>query len=119
MAHASRQQDVLNRASFEETYDVLLDAAFFKQRDAMRGVTSSIITGRKARLGTGMADYQWSRRQAALGSQDLRREATVRARRRCALGRSMPRPQTRVDAPATPSAAARYDDAQESCGGRT
>ena len=77
MAHASRQQDVLNRASFEETYDVLLDAAFFKQRDAMRGVTSSIITGRKARLGTGMADYQWSRRQAALGSQDLRREATV------------------------------------------
>jgi len=41
------------RCSFEETVDVLLDAASHAEVDSMRGVSESIIIGQLPRLGTG------------------------------------------------------------------
>lgn len=46
----------LVRCSFEETSDVLMDAALFGEVDDSRGVTSSIINGDMARIGSGAFD---------------------------------------------------------------
>lgn len=46
----------LVRCSFEETSDVLMDAALFGEIDDSRGVTSSIINGDMARIGSGAFD---------------------------------------------------------------
>ena len=46
----------LVRCSFEETSDVLMDAALFGEIDDSRGVTSSIINGDMARIGSGSFD---------------------------------------------------------------
>jgi len=43
----------LNRCSFEETVDVLLDAAAHAEVDPMRGVSENIIMGQLPRMGTG------------------------------------------------------------------
>jgi DNA-directed RNA polymerase II subunit RPB1 len=43
----------LMRASFEETTDVLCEAAAFAQEENARGVTTAIMTGQLARVGTG------------------------------------------------------------------
>jgi len=50
----SRQSSsVLKRASFEETVDVLLDAAASSEVDAVRGVSENIILGQLPPIGTG------------------------------------------------------------------
>lgn len=41
------------RCSFEETVDVLLDAASHAEVDPMRGVSENIIMGQLPRIGTG------------------------------------------------------------------
>jgi len=41
------------RCSFEETVDVLLDAAAHAEVDPMRGVSENIIMGQLPRMGTG------------------------------------------------------------------
>lgn len=41
------------RCSFEETVDVLLDAASHAEVDPMRGVSENIIMGQLPRMGTG------------------------------------------------------------------
>lgn len=46
----------LMRASFEETIDILCDAAIFAEDENARGVTTSIMTGQLAELGTGTVD---------------------------------------------------------------
>lgn len=53
--HGINRQDtgVLMRCSFEETVDILLDAAAFRETDNLRGVTENIMTGRMADFGTG------------------------------------------------------------------
>ena len=46
----------LMRASFEETIDVLCDAAVYAETENARGVTTSIMTGQLAEVGSGTAD---------------------------------------------------------------
>jgi DNA-directed RNA polymerase II subunit RPB1 len=43
----------LMRASFEETVDVLLDAAVYAEKDCAQGVTENIMLGKQAPIGTG------------------------------------------------------------------
>ena len=47
---------VLMRCSFEETVNVITDAATFGEYDPIRGVTENIIMGKMACLGTGTMD---------------------------------------------------------------
>lgn len=46
----------LGRASFEETLDNFLRAGVFGQEETTRGVSASIICGKRAPIGTGMCD---------------------------------------------------------------
>ncbi|XP_046987630.1 DNA-directed RNA polymerase II subunit RPB1 [Schistocerca americana] len=56
--HGINRQDTgaLMRCSFEETVDVLMDAASHAEVDPMRGVSENIIMGQLPRLGTGAFD---------------------------------------------------------------
>jgi len=53
--HGINRQDVgaLMRCSFEETVDVLIDAAMHAEVDFLRGVSENIIVGQLANIGTG------------------------------------------------------------------
>ena len=44
------------KCSFEETVDVLCDAAQFSEKDLLKGVTENITLGKLARIGTGSFD---------------------------------------------------------------
>jgi len=50
------QTGVLCRASFEESTDHFLNAAFFSEKEVIRGVSASIICGKRSRMGTGLCD---------------------------------------------------------------
>ena len=56
--HGINRQEVgcLMRCSFEETVDVLLDAAFHGEVDPMKGVSENIMLGQLAKIGTGSFD---------------------------------------------------------------
>lgn len=56
--HGINRQDTgaLMRCSFEETVDVLMDAAAHAEVDPMRGVSENIIMGQLPRMGTGCFD---------------------------------------------------------------
>lgn len=47
---------VLMRCSFEETVNIITDAATYAEYDAMKGVTEHIIMGKTAKVGTGTID---------------------------------------------------------------
>jgi DNA-directed RNA polymerase beta' subunit len=47
---------VLMRCSFEETVNIILDAAVHAEKDNLRGVTENIIMGKLAKIGTGSMD---------------------------------------------------------------
>jgi DNA-directed RNA polymerase II subunit RPB1 len=49
----------LMKCSFEETVDVLTDAAVFSEIDLLRGVTENITVGKLANVGTGTGDIQY------------------------------------------------------------
>lgn len=49
----------LMRCSFEETIDVLCDAAIFSEAENARGCTSSIMLGQLGELGTGCVEVQF------------------------------------------------------------
>ncbi|KAI7691050.1 hypothetical protein SSS_07046 [Sarcoptes scabiei] len=53
--HGINRQDVgaLMRCSFEETVDVLIDAAMHAEVDYLKGVSENIIVGQLAKVGTG------------------------------------------------------------------
>lgn len=53
--HGINRQDVgaLMRCSFEETVDVLIDAASHAEVDYLRGVSENIMVGQLAKMGTG------------------------------------------------------------------
>ena len=53
--HGINRQDVgaLMRCSFEETVDMLIDAAAHAEIDPLRGVSENIMVGQLARMGTG------------------------------------------------------------------
>lgn len=44
------------RASFEESVEILFEAALFGRSDTMNGVTENIMTGQLSRIGTGVVD---------------------------------------------------------------
>ena len=46
----------LSRCSFEETVDVLFDAAMYGEIDPLRGVTEGVMLGQRCNIGTGIAD---------------------------------------------------------------
>jgi DNA-directed RNA polymerase II subunit RPB1 len=46
----------LLRASFEETVDMLMDAAVYAEEEVLKGVTENIMMGQLARVGTGAID---------------------------------------------------------------
>ncbi|KAJ9601422.1 hypothetical protein L9F63_000446, partial [Diploptera punctata] len=48
------KESVLNLASFEKTADHLFDAAYHGQKDAITGVSESIIMGIPMAIGTGI-----------------------------------------------------------------
>lgn len=50
------QTGVLGRASFEESTDHFLNAAFFSEKEMIRGVSASIICGKRSRMGTGICE---------------------------------------------------------------
>lgn len=56
--HGINRQEVgcLMRCSFEETVDVLLDAAFHAEIDPMKGVSENIMLGQLSKVGTGCFD---------------------------------------------------------------
>ena len=56
--HGINRQEVgcLMRCSFEETVDVLLDAACHSESDPMKGVSENIMLGQLAKIGTGCFD---------------------------------------------------------------
>lgn len=58
--HGINRQDTgaLMRCSFEETVDVLMDAAAHAETDPMRGVSENIIMGQLPRMGTGKCTAQ-------------------------------------------------------------
>jgi len=47
------ENGTLTRCSFEETVDILMEAAAFAQRDQLRGVSDNIMMGQLAPIGTG------------------------------------------------------------------
>tara|TARA_B100000787_G_C16198413_1_gene302816 strand:+ start:3062 stop:7594 length:4533 start_codon:yes stop_codon:yes gene_type:complete len=65
----------LVRCSFEETADVLYDAAMFGEIDDARGVTQNIMTGQVSSIGTGAFDLMvpdWSLPPSAQGKTEKR-----------------------------------------------
>jgi DNA-directed RNA polymerase II subunit RPB1 len=78
----------LMRCSFEETTDVLCDAAAFAEEENARGVTAAIMTGQLSRVGTGCVRVLLPHREVALappaaGARVLR--STCRSHRAAAL----------------------------------
>lgn len=65
--HGINRQDTgaLMRCSFEETVDVLLDAASHAEVDPMRGVSENIIMGQLPKMGTGkfLLKFNWGTNQ--------------------------------------------------------
>ncbi|KAI0988983.1 hypothetical protein GJ496_007709 [Pomphorhynchus laevis] len=56
--HGINRQDIgpLMRCSFEETVDILMDAACHAENDPMKGVSENIMLGQLSKLGTGCFD---------------------------------------------------------------
>ena len=48
------KDSVFLNSSFERTTDVLFDAAIYGKNESLRGVSESIITGKTAKIGTGV-----------------------------------------------------------------
>lgn len=61
--HGINRQDTgaLMRCSFEETVDVLMDAAAHAENDPMRGVSENIIMGQLPKMGTGKLNTKYSK----------------------------------------------------------
>lgn len=82
----------LVQCSFEETTDVLYDAAVYGKRDDARGVTQNIMTGQMSSTGTGAFDImmpEWS--LPGTGKVDARATTLVKTsiRRRSAAAQKM------------------------------
>ncbi|KAK3699426.1 hypothetical protein QZH41_018587, partial [Actinostola sp. cb2023] len=69
--HGINRQDVgaLMRSSFEETVDVLLDAAAHAETDHLRGVSECIILGKLPRIGTGCFDLMLDAEKCKYGME--------------------------------------------------
>ncbi|GAB6021132.1 DNA-directed RNA polymerase II subunit RPB1 [Chamberlinius hualienensis] len=69
--HGINRQDTgaLMRCSFEETVDILMDAAAHAEVDPMRGVSENIMLGQLARLGTGCFDLMLDAEKCKYGME--------------------------------------------------
>lgn len=69
--HGINRQDTgaLMRCSFEETVDVLMDAAAHAENDPMRGVSENIIMGQMPKMGTGCFDLLLDAEKCKLGME--------------------------------------------------
>jgi DNA-directed RNA polymerase beta' subunit len=65
------QIGVLGRASFEESTDHFLNAAFFSEKEMIRGVSASIICGKRSRMGTGICELTMDTKQIDQRSDHL------------------------------------------------
>ena len=61
----------LRKCSFEETTEILLEAAFFGEHDTLTGITENIIFGQLAPYGTGAVDLVVDK-EALMGCLDAR-----------------------------------------------
>ncbi|XP_068728449.1 DNA-directed RNA polymerase II subunit RPB1-like [Montipora capricornis] len=69
--HGINRQEVgaLMRCSFQETVDVLMDAASHAEVDTLRGVSECLILGKLPRLGTGSFDLMLDAEKCKLGME--------------------------------------------------
>ena len=63
---AKMKESVLMLASFEKTADHLFDAAYFGQKDAIRGVSECIIMGQPMHVGTGLVQVMMKHQEATI-----------------------------------------------------
>ena len=63
---AKMKESVLMLASFEKTADHLFDAAYYGQKDAIRGVSECIIMGIPMHVGTGLMQVMMKHQEAAI-----------------------------------------------------
>lgn len=49
---------VMSKASFEESVDIYLNSAFSGESDKLKGVSASVICGKRASIGTGMMELK-------------------------------------------------------------
>ncbi|KAJ8676229.1 hypothetical protein QAD02_012015 [Eretmocerus hayati] len=68
---AKMKESVLNLASFEKTADHLFDAAYYGQKDAISGVSESIIMGIPVPVGTGIFKLLHKAEKDALKTRTL------------------------------------------------
>jgi DNA-directed RNA polymerase subunit A" len=71
--YTMRMEDtgVLAKSSFEETLDNLLGAGIYGQQEPTRGVSSSIICGKRARIGTGLCDVSMDMNKIVPGLETI------------------------------------------------
>merc|ERR1719431_1656429 len=66
---AKMKESVLMLASFEKTADHLFDAAYYGQKDAIRGVSECIIMGIPMSVGTGLMQLLYEQKKEPLRAQ--------------------------------------------------
>lgn len=66
---AKMKESVLMLASFEKTSDHLFDAAYYGQRDAIKGVSECIIMGIPMSVGTGLMQLLYDHKKQPLTAQ--------------------------------------------------
>merc|ERR1712130_272962 len=77
---AKMKESVLMLASFEKTADHLFDAAYYGQKDAIKGVSECIIMGIPMSVGTGLMQLLYDHSVAPYG--DHQKKEPLRAQRR-------------------------------------
>merc|ERR1712039_379297 len=66
---AKMKESVLMLASFEKTADHLFDAAYYGQKDAIKGVSECIIMGIPMSVGTGLMQLLYEQKKEPLRAQ--------------------------------------------------
>merc|ERR1712098_590321 len=66
---AKIKESVLGLASFEKTSDHLFDAAYYGQKDAIKGVSECIIMGIPMSVGTGLMQLLYEQKKEPLRAQ--------------------------------------------------
>ena len=65
------KDSVFLNSSFERTTDVLFDAAVYAKNESLRGVSESIITGKTAKIGTGVFQIYMDKKELNNGINEI------------------------------------------------
>lgn len=65
------------RSSFEETVEILMDAAMFAESDNLRGVTDNIMLGQLAQVGTGCMDLMLDEKKLSNAAEFVRLDSAM------------------------------------------